>query len=92
MLLSEIHRVMKPGSRLIITVPNWFDIIAVRILRQSPEHLQTRAPFGWKKILEKAHFDVEFWNSIRFPFIDSEFFNKRLPLFGMCIIFCLKKA
>ena len=92
-LLKEIHRVLKPKASLIITVPNWFDIIAVKLLHRSPGHLQTGTPFGWKRRIESSGFNVDFFHSVRFPIINAELFNRSIPLFGMCIMLharCLK--
>ncbi len=90
-LLREIYRVMKPKGRLIITVPNWFDIVAVRFFRRSPEHLQTRTPFTWKRILESSGFKVKFFRSVKFPILDIEHLNGALPIFGMCILLYAEK-
>lgn len=85
-LLKETHRILKRGGSLIVTVPNWYDIIVSKVLRLNPLHIHTFTPWRWMTILKKARFKIEYYRAIDFPVIHSEFLSKKIPILGMCIL------
>lgn len=86
LLLQEINRILKRTGSLIVTVPNWYDIIVSKVLRQNPLHIHTFTPWRWIAILKKAGFKIEFYRAVDFPVIHSEFLSKKMRIFGMCIL------
>ena len=89
--LSEIWRVLKPQSQLIVTVPNWYDIINIRLFNKNSFHVQAHSPCGWINILESVGFKKITWRAVDFPILHSETLSKHLAIFGMCILILLKK-
>jgi len=43
--LQEIHRILRPKAEMIVTVPNWYDIVVSGILRIDPLHINTFTPW-----------------------------------------------
>jgi SAM-dependent methyltransferase len=89
--LLEIWRVLKPHSQLIVTVPNWYDIINVRFFNRNSFHLQTHSPYRWINILESAGFRKITWRTVDFPIFHSELLSKHLAILGMCVLILLEK-
>lgn len=88
-LLAAIYSVLKPGGRFYMTTPNWFDKIFIRV-RKSP-HKTAHSSFGWKKLVTDAGFKVESIRTVKFPLINSDFLNRRLHPFGMCVLIVARK-
>ena len=89
--LLEIWRVLKPQSQLIITVPNWYDIINIRLFNRNSFHVQAHSPYGWINILESVGFEKITWRAVDFPILHSDTLSKHLAILGMCILILLKK-
>lgn len=85
-LLQEIYRILRPRAEMIVTVPNWYDIIISGILRRNPYHIHTLAPWTWMKLLRQAGFRIKFYRAVDFPIIKSDFLARKIPIFGMCIM------
>ena len=90
-VLAELYALMAPGGRMVVTVPNWYDIINAKILGRNKFHLQTHTPWGWMAILKDAGFTVESCRAVSFPVIKSDFLARRLYFLGMCIMIRAKK-
>lgn len=89
--LREIRRVLKPESQLIVTVPNWYDIINSRFFNRKSFHVQAHSPYGWIKILRETGFKKIAWRAVDFPILHSDFLARHLAIFGMCIVIILKR-
>lgn len=85
-LLAELHRLLKPDARLVVTVPNWFDIVVTKVLRANPLHLHAHTPLGWMRILRAAGFKVSAWRAVDFPLLHSRYLARRLGWLGMCVV------
>lgn len=91
LLLQEINRILKKGGSLVVTVPNWYDIIVSKVLRLNPLHIHTFTPWRWMAILRKAGFKIRSYRAVDFPIIHSEFLSKRIPFLGMCVFILASK-
>lgn len=89
--LREIWRVLRPQSQLIITVPNWYDIINMRFLKKISLHIQAHSPYGWINILRETGFKKVSWRAVDFPILHFNFLAKHLAILGMCIVIVLRK-
>ena len=89
--LREIWRVLRPQSELIVTVPNWYDIINMRLLKKNSFHVQAHSPYGWINILREMDFKKVSWRAVDFPILHSDFLAKHFAIFGMCIVIVLRK-
>ena len=89
--LREIWRVLKPQSQLIITVPNWYDIINMRFFKRNSLHVQAHSPYGWINILRETGFKKVSWRAVDFPILHFDFLAKHFAIFGMCIAIILRK-
>jgi len=78
-LLYEIKRILKNEGSLIITVPNWYDKIVSKILKNNPSHINTFSPWKWMAIIKKVGFMIKFYRAIDFPIFHSEFLSKKVP-------------
>ena len=85
-LLQETHRILKRGGSIVVTVPNWYDIIVSKVLRLNPLHIHTFTPWRWMAILRKAGFKIRSYRAVDFPLIHSEFLSRKIPILGMCIL------
>lgn len=85
-LLKEIYRILKNNGQLIVTVPNWYDIIATKLLKKNPFHINTFTPWRWIKILKKVGFKIKCYRAVDFPILHSDFLSKKLYFLGMCIM------
>jgi len=90
-VLRELFSLTATGGRLIVTVPNWYDIIKVRVLRTNPFHLHAHTPWGWAAMLERAGFRMTDIRAVGFPLIGSDFLARRLYFLGMCIFLTAQK-
>ena len=90
--LHEILRVLKWGSQLIVTVPNWYDIINMRFINKNSFHVQAHTPYGWINILRETGFKKVSWRAVDFPILHFNFLAKHFAFFGMCIVIILRKA
>jgi len=89
--LREIRRVLKPQSQLIVTVPNWYDIINTRFFKRNSLHVQAHSPYGWMNILREMGFKNVMWRAVDFPILHFDFFAKHFAIFGMCIVIVSRK-
>ncbi|MHC4544016.1 MAG: class I SAM-dependent methyltransferase [Planctomycetota bacterium] len=89
--LREIRRVLRPKSQLIVTVPNWYDIINMRFFKRNSLHVQAHSPYGWINILKEMGFKKVSWRAVDFPILHSDFLAKHFAIFGMCIVIVLRK-
>ncbi len=90
-VLRELHGLMSPGGRLIVAVPNWYDIINSKLLGRNKYHIQTHTPWGWMAMLKKAGFAVTSVRAVDFPVIGSDLLARLLYFFGMCIFILAEK-
>jgi 2-polyprenyl-3-methyl-5-hydroxy-6-metoxy-1,4-benzoquinol methylase len=88
--LKQVTRVLKPGGHLLMTAPNWYDIIKIG-LNAAGDHIQSHSSLGWAKMVHKAGLEVLRIGTIRFPFMDAAFLRERLHFFGMCVYVHAKK-
>ena len=75
--LREIHRVLAPGGRLYLTVPNFGSLEAKLCGRhwaglRLPEHLHHFTAEPLRRMLEKAQFRIEIWRTDTVPGIARE--------------------
>lgn len=89
-LLLEIKRVLKSNGRLIVSIPNWFDIILSKILRLNRHHLHAHFPWGWKKMIRKSGFKVCSYRAIDSLLISNDTLARKLPILGKGIIIFAK--
>jgi SAM-dependent methyltransferase len=85
-LLQEIYRVLKPGAELIVTVPNWYDMIISGVFKKDPFHVNTMTPWGWMNRLRKAGFKIKCCRAVDFPILKSDLLARKIYLLGMCIL------
>jgi ubiquinone/menaquinone biosynthesis C-methylase UbiE len=85
-LLEEIHRILRPGGEIIVTVPNWYDIIISGILRMNPLHINTFTPWRWMKLLKRAGFKIKCYRAVDFPILRSDFLARKIYFLGMGIL------
>ncbi len=85
-LLQEIYRILQTHGDLIVTVPNWYDIIVSKVLNKNPQHINTLTPCHWMAILKKVGFKIRFYRAVDFPLKHSDFLSREIPIFGMCIL------
>lgn len=92
LFLEEISRLLRPNAHLVVTVPNWYDIVVVRIFKSNPLHLHAYTPKGWMRILCGAGFRIHAWRCVDFPLLHSSYLAQRLAWFGMCVVFDCRKG
>lgn len=85
-LLQEIYRILRAHGDLIVTVPNWYDIIVSKVLNKNPQHVNTLTPWHWMTIIKKVGFKISIYRAIDYPLIHSDYLSKRIPIFRMCIL------
>lgn len=85
-LLKEIHRILRPGAEMIVTVPNWYDMIVSGILKIDPFHINTFTPWRWMKLLKRAGFKIKLFRAVDFPILKSDFLARKIYFLGMCIL------
>jgi ubiquinone/menaquinone biosynthesis C-methylase UbiE len=85
-LVKEIYRILRPNGEIIVTVPNWYDIITTRILRRRSFHVHTMTPWNWMGLLRKAGFRIRFYRAVEFPLVKSDLLARKIPILGMCIL------
>lgn len=88
-ILAEIKRILRKDGQLIVSMPNWFDIIFTKVLRLHRMHLHAHAPCGWKNIIRKAGFKVYSYRAIDSLVMSNDWLARKLPILGKgIIIFC----
>jgi 2-polyprenyl-3-methyl-5-hydroxy-6-metoxy-1,4-benzoquinol methylase len=85
-LLQEIHRILRPGAEVIVTVPNWYDIIISGILRRNPLHINTFTPWRWMRRLKQAGFKIKYCRAVDFPILKSDLLARKIYFLGMCVL------
>jgi ubiquinone/menaquinone biosynthesis C-methylase UbiE len=90
-LLQEVHRILRNHADLVVTVPNWYDILYAKVLNKNPLHVHTLPPWEWMAILKKAGFKIRLYRAVDFPLIHSDFLSKKIPILGMCILIVASK-
>ena len=90
-LLQEIYRILQAGGEIIVTVPNWYDIINRRIFNRNPSHVHTLIPWHWMWLLQQAGFKIRFYRSVDFPLLKSDSLSRKFPIFGMCVFIVASK-
>lgn len=85
-LLEEIHRILRPGAEIIVTVPNWYDIIISGIFRMDPLHINTFTPWRWMRLLKRAGFKIKFYRAVDFPILKSDLLARKIYFLGMGIL------
>jgi len=85
-LLKEIHRILRPGAEMIVTVPNWYDMIVSGILQIDPFHINTFTPWRWMNLLKRAGFKIKLFRAVDFPILKSDFLARKIYFLGMCIL------
>jgi len=85
-LFQEIHRILRPGAEMIVTVPNWYDKIVSGVLRVNPFHVNTFTPWTWMRFLRRAGFRIKCYRAVDFPILKSDLLARKIYFFGMCIL------
>ncbi len=85
-LLGETYRILKSKGILIVTVPNWYDMIVSKLLRLNSLHINTFTPWRWMAILREAGFSIKSYRAVDFPVIHSEMLSKKIPILGMRVL------
>jgi ubiquinone/menaquinone biosynthesis C-methylase UbiE len=85
-LLKEVHRILRPGAAMIVTVPNWYDMIVSGILKIDPFHINTFTPWRWMRLLKRFGFKIKFYRAVDFPILKSDFLARKIYFLGMCIL------
>lgn len=85
-LLKEIYRILMPGAEMIVTVPNWYDMIISGIFKIDPFHVNTFTPWGWMNRLRKAGFKIKHCRAVDFPILKSDLLARKIYFLGMCIL------
>jgi SAM-dependent methyltransferase len=89
--LAEIHRCLRREGQLIVSVPNWFDIIISGVLRYNPYHRTADTPLGWRRLLQRSGFNVLSYRAVRLPLLECDTLADKIPYLGMCILFVARK-
>ena len=89
-VLVEIKRVLKKDGQLIVSMPNWFDIIVSKVLKLNRLHLHAHAPWGWKNMIRKSGFKVCSYRAIDSLLISNDWLARKLPILGKGIIIFAK--
>jgi ubiquinone/menaquinone biosynthesis C-methylase UbiE len=85
-LLEEIYRILRPEAELIVTVPNWYDMIISGIFKKDPLHVTTLTPWAWMNRLRKAGFKIKYYRAVDFPILKSDLLARKIYFLGMCIL------
>lgn len=88
--LKNIYDLLKDDGKFIFTGPGVLEKIRI-LLGRSPTHLHSHSSYGWKRIIERAGFDVRIAETVEFPIIHSNFLRKKLHLFGKCCLIVAEK-
>lgn len=90
--LEEVARVSREDGQLVVTVPNWTNLVTARLLGLNPEHRSVHTPKGWKRLIEHSGFRVRFYRAVRLPFLKADAWARRLPYAGMCIMLVAERC
>jgi len=85
-LLQEVHRILRPGAEVIVTVPNWYDKIVSGVFRINPAHVNTLLPWTWMTLFRNAGFRIKFCRAVDFPILKLDLLARRIYFLGMCIL------
>jgi len=85
-LLQEIYRILRPGAEMIMTVPNWYDMIISGVFKIDPFHVNTFTPWSWMDRLRKAGFKIKCCRAVDFPILKSDLLARKIYFLGMCIL------
>ena len=85
-LLQEIYRILRPGAEMIVTVPNWYDMIISGFFKIDPFHVNTFTPWSWMTRIRKAGFKIKHCRAVDFPILKSGLLAKKIYFLGMCIL------
>jgi len=88
--LSAIYAHLKEDGTFIFTGPGIFEKLLI-LLGRSPTHLHSHSSYGWKKIIEKSGFIVDYIAAIEFPLYDHIFLREKFHLFGKCCLIIARK-
>lgn len=88
--LNEIYNLLEDDGIFIFTGPGVFEKIRI-FLGQSPTHLHSHSSYGWKRMIERAGFNVMNVETVEFPIIRSNFLRKKLHIFGKCCLIVAEK-
>lgn len=88
--LNDIHILLRDGGTFIFTSPGMFEKIRI-FLGRSPTHLHSHSSYGWKRMIERAGFDVINVETVEFPILHSNFLRKKMHLFGKCCLIVARK-
>lgn len=88
--LNSIYNILKNSGKLIFTGLCLFEKFRI-FLGRSPTHLHSHSSYGWKKMIEKAGFNVINVETVEFPLLHSTFLRKRFHLFGKCCLIVAEK-
>lgn len=86
--LRNIYQMLKEDGTLLFSAPNWYN----RFLNTTPGHKQFHSSYGWKNLLEKSKFQVQFIRAARFPLVQSEWLATHLHLFGEWVLIVANKS
>jgi 2-polyprenyl-3-methyl-5-hydroxy-6-metoxy-1,4-benzoquinol methylase len=90
-LVQEIHRILRPHGEMLVTVPNWYDIIATKVFRKHHYHLHALTPWKWMDTFRQAGFKIRSYRAVGFPLLNSDFLSRKIPYLGMCIFIVASK-
>jgi len=88
--LNNIFSILKDGGKFIFTGPGIFEKVRI-FLGLSPTHLHSHSSYGWKKMIEKANFNVINVETVEFPLLHNSFLRKNLHIFGKCCLIVAEK-
>ncbi|WP_373838607.1 methyltransferase domain-containing protein [Methanospirillum sp.] len=81
---------LNEGGIFIFSGPGVFEKIRI-YLGLSPTHLHSHSPFGWKRIINKAGFEIMNVETVEFPIFHTDFLRKKVNIFGKCLVIISKK-
>jgi 2-polyprenyl-3-methyl-5-hydroxy-6-metoxy-1,4-benzoquinol methylase len=88
--IRKFFSITKPGGRLIITTPNWYDKIR-RILDKSESHKHAHSSIGWRRMVSSIGYKPLLTRTVDFPLLHNETLCIKIHLFGMCVLNVFEK-